>query len=127
MASILTPQQIDTTFNLSGRVRNNSKISDYERISGIAIIESVINHAPEILFEVDNLPEHALEETNSKVPITLDLINKIVQWDKKNKILKGFEYRFMAELSEGNRPLTERNKLIAGLNFEKVKKRGFSE
>jgi hypothetical protein len=33
----------------------------------------------------------------------------------------------MAELSEGNKPLTERNKLIAGLHFEKVKKRGFSE
>jgi hypothetical protein len=33
----------------------------------------------------------------------------------------------MADLSDGNRPLTERNKSIAGLNFEKVKKRGFSE
>jgi len=127
LSSLLTPQQIDTVFNLSGRVRNNSKISDYERISGIAIIESVINYAPEILFEIDNLPAQSVEETNSKVPITLDLINKIVQWDKKNKILKGFEYRFMAELLEGNRPLTERNKFIAGLNFEKVKKRGFSE
>jgi hypothetical protein len=41
--------------------------------------------------------------------------------------LKGYEYRFMAELSEGKKPLTEKNKFIARLNFEKVKKRGFPE
>ena len=33
----------------------------------------------------------------------------------------------MLELSEGRKPLTDRNKFIAGLNLQKVKKYGFTE
>ena len=47
--------------------------------------------------------------------------------EKGRKTHKGYEYRFMADLSEGKMPFTEKNKFIAGMNFEKVKKRGFSE
>ena len=57
--------------------------------------------------------------------ITLELVSEIVKWDKKNKRLKPFEYRFMSDLVNGKKSLTERNKFIAGLNLKKVKKYGF--
>ena len=53
------------------------------------------------------------------------MVEKIVWWDKKNKRLKPFEYRFMADLAEGKKDFTERNKFIAGLNLKKAKKYGF--
>jgi len=51
----------------------------------------------------------------------------MVLWDKKNKKLKDFEYKFMLDLSEGRKSMSDRNKFIAGLNLIKVKKFGFTE
>lgn len=121
----LTTQQIDTAFKLKGRIRNNSKISDYERQKGIEIIDMVTESAPEILHEIDNLQEEKKPKENNDF-ITIELINQIVTWDKKNRALRDFEYRFMFDLSIGKKELNERNKNIAALNLEKVKRRGFT-
>lgn len=50
---MLSIQQQNVAWNLPGKIRNNSKISDYERNSGIRILDTVIENAPEILFEID--------------------------------------------------------------------------
>lgn len=122
----LSEQKKTVAFNLAGRVRNNTRISEYERHCGIEIIDLVIDKAPELLDDIDELNEKA-EKQNGQPEIDLAMIKKIVAWDKKNKCLKGFEYQFMAELAEGRMPLTDRNKFIAGLNLKKVKKYGFTE
>lgn len=121
----LTTQQIDTAYKLKGRVRNNSKISDYERQKGIEIIDIVTDFAPEILHEIDNIQEEIKPKENNDF-ITIELINQIVAWDKKNRALRDFEFKFMFDLSTGKKELNERNKNIAVLNFEKVKRRGFT-
>lgn len=77
---------------------------------------------------VDELAEKDKElKENKNGDITLEQITNIVQWDRKNRKLKDFEYKFMLELSEGRKPLTDRNKFIAGLNLQKVKKYGYTE
>jgi hypothetical protein len=123
---LLSEQKKTVAFNLAGRVRNNTRISEYERHCGIEILDLVIDKAPELLDDIDELNEKA-EKQNGQPEIDLAVIKKIVAWDKKNKRLKGFEYQFMAELAEGRKPLTDRNKFIAGLNLKKVKKYGFTE
>jgi len=124
----LSEQKKSVAFNLAGRVRNNGRISDYERQTGIAILDLVIEKAPELLDNVDELFEKDKEQKeNGNGEITLEQIINIVQWDKKNRKLKDFEFKFMLELSEGRKPLTDRNKFIAGLNLQKVKKYGFTE
>jgi hypothetical protein len=68
------------------------------------------------------------EDGNKKieeVEITHDLIEKIVKWDKKNKRLDAYKYRFMLDLLEGRLTLTERNKFIATLNLKTIEKWGF--
>jgi hypothetical protein len=119
----LSEQKKTVAFNLAGRVRNNSKISDYERQSGISILDVVIEKAPELLDAIDEINEK--EEVESE--ITLEVVKKIVQWDKKNKKLKDIEYKFMLELAEGRKNLTDRNKFIAKLNLTKIRKYGFEE
>jgi hypothetical protein len=124
----LTEQKKSVAFNLAGKVRNNSKINDYERQTGLAILDLVIQKAPELLDNVDELSEVEKEKKQSERPdITIEQINNIVQWDKKNRKLRDIEYKFMLELAEGRKPLTERNKFIAELNLQKVKKYGFNE
>ncbi len=122
----LSEQKKAIAFNLSGRVRNNSKISDFERQAGIAILDLVIEKAPELLDQIDEINSKEKEHIEGQ-NITLELISKIVQWDKKYKKLRDFEFKYMLELSEGKKPLTERNKFIAGLNLKKVLKFGFEE
>lgn len=122
----LSEQRKTVAYNLAGRIRNNSKISDFERQTGNAIIDTVIEKAPELLEQIDDLNKDN-NISSDKLEITIELINKIVLWDKKNKRLRDFEYKFMIDLAEGKKPLTERNKFIVGLNLGKVKKQGFSE
>lgn len=121
----LTTQQIDTAYKLKGRIRNNTKISDYERRKGIEIIDIVMDFAPEILHEIDNIQEEIKQKDNIDF-ITLELINQIVAWDKKKRALRDFEFKFMFDLSTGKKELNERNKNIAALNLEKVRRRGFT-
>lgn len=51
---ILSIQQLSVCWNLACKVRSGNKKSDYERASGIRIIDSVIDHNPELLYEIDN-------------------------------------------------------------------------
>jgi hypothetical protein len=120
----LSEQKKSVAFNLAGRVKNSSKISDLERKTGLEILDIVIEKAPELFDTLDELDE--IEKKTSKLTeISLEDIARIVSWDKKNKRLRDFEFRFMLDLTEGKKELTERNKFIANLNLEKVKKFGY--
>jgi hypothetical protein len=112
---------------MAGRIRNSSKISDYERQTAIAILEEVIQKEPNLLTGIDEINESRKNLKQEKPEITMELIGKIVQWDKKNKRLRVPDFVFMTDLMKGNRPLTDRNKSIALLNLAKVKKFGFVE
>lgn len=123
----LSSYQQSIAWNLSLKIRNNSPILANEITNGIGIIEKVIDDAPELFFNIDELVEPKLKY-NEKVPeITLELLKKIIQWDKKKKKLKDFEFIFMKELAEGKKPFTDHNKKIAYWNLAKVKKHGFNE
>lgn len=66
----------------------------------LQFLDLVIEKAPELLDNVDELFERDKEQKeNGNGEITLEQIINIVQWDKKNRKLKDFEYKFMLELS----------------------------
>jgi hypothetical protein len=41
-------------FTIAQRVRTNSKLSESERTNGIKIVEIVIKHSPDILYDTDH-------------------------------------------------------------------------
>jgi hypothetical protein len=124
---MLSEQKKAVAYNMAGRVRNNSKISDYERQTAILILDEVIEKAPELLDGIDEIIDRKNKIIEGKPDITIGLIGKVVQWDKKNKKLRDSEFVFMLELSRGNKPLTDRNKSFALSNIIKAKKFGFNE
>jgi hypothetical protein len=121
----LTQYQCDMAFTLRNKIKNNRTISDVERSQGETILNIVAEINPELFFDMEDF----FEEDNSKkveeVEITLDLIERIVLWDKKNKRLDAYKYRFMVDLLEGRKALTDRNKYLARLNLKTVEKYGF--
>ena len=119
--------RLDMTNTISKQIKSNRDFSDIERKQGEEILNLVADEAPELFFDMD---EFFIEDEKVKIngtEITIDLVQKIVKWDKKNKRLKPYEYSFMAAIADEKKTFTDRNKFIAGLNFKKVKKYGFKE
>lgn len=114
-------------FNMAGKVRNNSFISDSDRKKAIEIIDKVIDNAPDLLFEIDEIEKQINQEQDVTQVVTIDLIKKIVDWDKKNKRLKDHHFRFMWNVAEGKHPLNDRAKKFALMNLKTLKKYGFED
>lgn len=121
----LSTNQQSIAWNLSLKVRNNSEILSNEIASGINIIEKVINEAPELLFEIDELVESNKNSNVNAPEITFELIKKMVDWDRKNKRLKPHHFRMMFDIVNGKEELTSQNKKYCKMNFEFISKYGF--
>lgn len=119
--------QIDMANTLGKRIRSNRVISDNERKQGEEILNIVADKNPELFFDMEDFFEEDENKKQESEEITIDLVKKVVQWDKRNKRLKPYEYRFMSDLAEGKKGMTSRNLYIAGLNLRKVKKYGFRD
>ena len=122
----LTEQQLNVAFTLASRVRLNTKISDYERVAGIKIIDVIIDKAPEILFESDEVINSENSNQSNDPEITIELIERMVQWDRKNKRLKPFQFKMMFDLLNNKVELTSLNKKHCLMNYNTLKKYGFS-
>lgn len=120
----LSNNQQGIVWNLSLKIRNNSPILANERSNGISIIEKVIDKAPELFFNIDEIVEPS-KSNEEKLEITLELIKKMVDWDKRNKRLKDHHYRMMLDIVNGKTQLTQQTKKYCSINYEYIKKFGF--
>lgn len=114
-------------FNMRGKVRNNSSISDNDRKRAIEIIDLVIQTAPDLLFEIDEIENITDENKEEDKEITIELIEKMVAWDKSNKKLKDHHFRFMWNVVNKKQPFDERAKKFASMNLKMLKRYGFEE
>lgn len=115
----------DMASTISNRLRLNRHLTPIEIDNAHKILDTVTNEAPELFYNLDELNRKESKAGKQKVEITLDIIKEIVKWDRKNKRLKDYEYKFMTDLAEGKKELTDRNILIAEFNLKKVKKYGY--
>ncbi len=127
VTNLLTNFQQNIAWNLAHN-KVTEKLTDAERTIGLKIVDLVIESAPDLLFEIDNLIlEDGTSKSLSTVNIDHDLLKKLVAWDRKSKRLKDHEYLLMAELAEGKKELNPINVQRASLSIMKAKKYGFRE
>jgi hypothetical protein len=119
--------QIDMANTLGKRIKSNRAISEIERKQGEEILNKIADENPELFFDMEDFFEEDENKRQNEEEVTLDLVKKIVQWDKRNKRLKPYEYRFMSDIAEGKKSMTSRNLFIVDLNLKKVRKYGFSD
>ena len=59
--------------------------------------------------------------------ITLELIQKMVDWDRRKRVLEDWKWKAMDDVLQGRKPLDNRKKYTFYLNLEKLKRHGFTE
>jgi hypothetical protein len=119
----LSNNQINVLDSIAYRVRTNSKILDNERVMGIRILDTVITKAPELLYDIDEL--NAEQKHNNSPEVDMELIKKMVAWDRRNKKLKDYQFTMMWNLAEGKEVLTDLKKKYCLMNFHFISKYGF--
>jgi len=121
----LSANQQSIVWNLSTKVRSNSNFQPGEISNGIDILSKVIDNAPELLFEIDELQDTAIVNKPKDPEMTRELIKKMVDWDRKNKRLKSHHFRMMFDIVNGKEELTNLNKKYCLMNFHFLSKYGF--
>lgn len=118
------------------KIKNNRKLNDTDRSKAMAIFDIVCQHNIELLEEADELTikEKAVTEatqqahaTSPSNEITLELIQKMVDWDRRKRVLEDWKWKVTNDVLEGRKQLDDRTKYAFYLNFEKLKKFGFTE
>lgn len=121
--------------DIAYKVKNNRKMSDTDRNKAISIFEIVCQYNIELLEEADDLSaqEKAATETpkidsnSNSNEITLELIQKMVDWDRRKRVLEDWKWKVMDDVLQGRKPLDNRKKYTFYLNLEKLKRHGFTE
>lgn len=122
----LSTVQKNTAWNLMTKVRNNSNLLPGEVSYGISILDIVIAKSPELLFDADELSEPVASNKTDEPEITLELVKRMVQWDKTHKRLKPHHFKMMYEILNNPEKLTTQNKKYCLMNFYFISKWGFS-
>ena len=93
-------------------------MSDTDRNKAISIFEIVCQYNIELLEEADDLSaqEKAATETpkidsnSNSNEITLELIQKMVDWDRRKRVLEDWKWKVMDDVLQGRKPLDNRKK-----------------
>ena len=122
-------------------LKYNHKLSSASVARGMAIFDKVCEENYELLEEIDQLREDEQEEKEQKerqrntikninvneVEIDIELIKRMVEWDRKNRVLESWKFKIMQDVAIGLKPLTEKLKWGFRLNLKTLLMRGFDE
>lgn len=113
-------------------VKNNRKFESRDKSHAMLLFEIVCEHNPELLEEADTITEYdnqkrsaLAQPSNPSYEITYELIQRMVEWDRRKRILEDWKWRVMDDVVQGRKTLTDRMKYAFFLNLEKLKKNGF--
>lgn len=109
-------------------IKTGRAFRDNELKYGSELIEKVMTEAPELLDDQAYIEAQISSITNEEPGpvITLDIVNKILTWDRRHKKLKPHHYLFMKKIADGYEPLSEQNVKLVQLNLKRLAAYGFN-
>ena len=129
----LTILQQSTAFDISFKIKKKKTLSDSERVKAMNIFDIVCKHNIELLDKAEELiqeSENPILETISILDgetISMDLVIKMVEWDKRRKNLKDWQWNTLKSISEGKYPLEGKYIYACLMNLKVLKRAGFLE
>lgn len=136
----------ELSLNLQSKAREiahdlkfNHKLSSATVARGMTIFDRVCEENYELLEEIDTLRDEEQKEKEQKekerstvksinvneIEIDIELIKRMVEWDKKNRVLESWKFKIMQDVAIGLKPLTERLKWGFRMNLKTLLMRGF--
>lgn len=126
---------------IANDLKYNHKLIPATVSRGMAIFDKVCEENYELLEEIERLKEEEQEEREQKekqrntvrninvndVDIDIELIKRMVEWDRKNRVLENWKFKVMQDVAIGLKPLTEKLKWGFRLNLKTLLLRGFDE
>ena len=120
--------------DIAYKIKNDRKLLDTDISRGYSIYETVWQYNPELLEEADALAAQDQESAtqhrlvspiNESTDITLELIQQMVDWDKRRRVLDDWKWKVMKDVVDGKKEFTDRMKYAFYLNLQALKKKGF--
>ena len=105
----------------------------------MAIFNKVCEENYDLLEEIDQLREEELKEkeqklkerntikniNTSEIEIDIELVKRMVEWDKHNRVLESWKYKVMHDVAIGLKPLNEKLKWGFRMNLKDLIGKGF--
>ena len=101
----MTQHLKDRAINIQSSLRLNRVLSENQRIDAIKIIEYILSSSPNFFDEITDTIIKRESESDKKM--NSDLLNKMVIWDTKAKVLSAKELQYVAEFAYGLKTLTD--------------------
>lgn len=118
----------------ASKIKYKHKFTPSDIRKAITVYEAVCKDNIELLEEADAMAEQEAENattipsnTQPSNDMTLELVQKMVDWDRRKRILEDWKWNVMNDVVQGKKPFTDRMKYAFYLNLEKLKKSGFNE
>jgi hypothetical protein len=122
---ILSDYQNAIAYKISGIVKKNGDLSEIQRTNGIKILDIIIDKAPELLFEIDDLLDNGENQKSKDPEITMEFIQSMVSWDRQRKRLKPYQFKTMFDIVNGKEQLTPQNAKYCLFNYYTLYKYGY--
>jgi hypothetical protein len=126
-----TSQQSFAGFDMANTVKFNRVLTDVNRAKAMRSYEIVCEQNIDLLAEADELEEQPKAEetktTSAEHGITIELLQKMVVWDKRRRILKDWQWNVMNDIISGEKPLNDRLAWGCKQNLKTLKQHGFTE
>lgn len=122
----LSMRQRDLVRGLSVAITTGRKFNDVELRNGPELLESLIDEAPELFSNIEAEADIVLESPHQESEtITIDLLQRMVAFDRKKKCLKIHHHVLMRQIANGEKSLTGVNLTYMQNNLKMLSKWGF--
>ena len=120
--------------DIAYKIKNGRKLFDTDISKGYSIYEIVWKYNPELLEEADELTikgkefgvqQELVSSIDASLEITLELIQQMVDWDKRRRVLDDWKWKVMKDVVDGNKEFTNQMKYAFRLNLLALRKKGF--
>jgi hypothetical protein len=130
----LSTSQQSFADEMANTVKHNRPIKDDKRRRAMNIYKIVCEKNIELLAEADELTEQEnaeqaakTETANTDHGITIELIQKMVDWDKRRRILKDWQWKVMNDIVSGKKTFNDHLARGCKQNLQTLKQHGFTE
>ncbi len=136
MTEKLTFNQQRTAADIARKIRQwreqaSNRLTANEINSGLYILETVLEQAPQLLENmpedaISNIPELSPANLLDQLTITTELVQKAVAWDKRHRVLSIKYHLLLKDIAEGRKTLNANNRQFVTEKIHILTARGFS-